>query len=99
MAVIFRSVVASCAIALVSLTGSAAVAQGTDPVWLDQLEAQIYQEFSCDANYFLNVREYRLGDSKVYEAKVQCVDGRQFDATRTGESAEFVIRACQPVVC
>jgi hypothetical protein len=74
-------------------------AQGTDPIWLDELKDQIYQDQSCDANYFLNVHQYELAGDKVYEAKVQCVDGRQFDATRTGESAKFVIKACQPVVC
>ena len=73
--------------------------QGSDPIWLDELKSQISQEYSCDANYFLNIHQYQLAGDNVYEAKVQCVDGRQFDATRTGETAEFVIRACQPVVC
>ena len=82
-----------------TVTTVSAQTQGTDPIWLDELKAQIYQDEACDANYFLNVREYMLGDRKVYEAKVQCVDGRQFDATRSGEYTPFVIRACQPVVC
>ena len=87
------------AAALAALNWSHATAQGTDPIWLKDLERQIYQDEACDANYFLNLHEYVLGNNKVYEAKVQCVDGRQFDATRTGEFAPFVIRACQPVVC
>jgi hypothetical protein len=74
-------------------------AQGTDPIWLDELKVQIEQEESCNANYFLNINKYDLAGDKIYEAKVQCIDGRQFDAVRTGETAKFVIKACQPVVC
>lgn len=85
-----------CGLAMVS---TSALAQGSDPLWLDELKAQIFQDETCDANYFLNVREYELGGKKVYETKVQCVDGRQFDATRTGEGERFVIKSCQPVVC
>ena len=77
----------------------AATAQQTDPVWLVPLERQMEKEWGCDVNYFLNHQEYQLGNNKIYEAKVQCVDGRQFDASRTGERASFVIRACEPVVC
>ena len=76
-----------------------AVAQQTDPVWLVPLEQQMEKEWGCDVNYFLNHQEYQPGNNKIYEAKVQCVDGRQFDASRTGERASFVIRACEPVVC
>ncbi len=83
---------------IVGIMQSASSGQ-TQPIWLDELKAQIYQDEGCDANYFLNLHEYTLGSDKVYEAKVQCVDGRQFDATRTGEFSLFVIRTCQPVVC
>ena len=76
-----------------------ASAQQTDPAWLVPPEKQTAVECSCDVNYFLNMHSYTLGNDKVYEAKVPCTDGRQFDATRTGETAPFVIRACQPVVC
>ncbi|MEP1205765.1 MAG: hypothetical protein ABJM29_12180 [Rhizobiaceae bacterium] len=85
--------------ALIAMSLATANAQQTDPPWLKDLEVQIENEQGCDTNYFLNLHEYTLGNDKVYEAKVQCVDGRQFDANRTGEFAPFVIRACQPVVC
>lgn len=85
--------------ALMAFSSAPVSAQNTDPIWLDHLKVQIYQDKGCDANYFLNLHEYVLGNDKVYEVKVQCVDGRQFDATRTGEFSDFVIRACQPVVC
>ena len=85
--------------ALIGLNVQSAIGENNDPIWLNALEKQIYNEMACDPNYFLNLQEYVLGNDKVYEAKVVCVDGRQFDATRTGELAPFVIRACQPVVC
>ncbi|NKB53158.1 MAG: hypothetical protein GKR97_13205 [Rhizobiaceae bacterium] len=94
-----KFVVANAIAALIAGTLSSAFAQQTQPLWLGELKTQIYQDEGCDANYFLNLHEYTLGNDKVYEAKVQCVDGRQFDATRTGEFSLFVIRACQPVVC
>lgn len=94
-----KSVSLVAAASVLALVSTSALAQGSDPLWLDELKAQIFQDETCDANYFLNVREYELGGKKVYETKVQCVDGRQFDATRTGEGERFVIRSCQPVVC
>lgn len=71
----------------------------TEPIWLDDLKKQILEQEGCDANYFLNVHQYEMAGDEVFEAKVQCVDGRQFDATRKGRLHLFVIRACQPVVC
>ena len=87
-----------CGLAL-ALSAHPATAQQTDPAWLVPLEKQMMDEWSCDVNYFLNMNQFQLGNNTVYEAKVQCVDGRQFDATRTGDTAPFDIRACQPVVC
>lgn len=71
----------------------------TDPLWLDDLKVQILADENCNPNYYLNIAEYKLGDDLIQEAKVVCVDGRQYDATRTGEFSLFVIKACQPVVC
>ena len=82
-----------------AMVSTSVLAQSSQPIWLDELKAQIFQDETCDANYFLNVREYELGGEKIYETKVQCVDGRQFDATRSGENERFVIKSCQPVVC
>ena len=93
-----KSILKYAAVALVVVFQTQAYAQ-TEPVWLDEIKAQIYQDETCDANYFLNIAEYRLGDELIQEAKVVCVDGRQFDARRTGEFSRFTIKACQPVVC
>lgn len=93
------AVVCLCGLMLAMTIPVLSFAQGTDPAWLDELKVQIEQDENCDSNYFLDVQEYSLGGTKVYEARVQCVDGRQFDAKRTGRNAPFVISACQPVVC
>ncbi|MEP0940692.1 MAG: hypothetical protein ABJH20_03085 [Rhizobiaceae bacterium] len=93
-----HSILKGAAIGLVALLQTTAYAQ-TDPIWLDELKAQIYQDETCDANYFLNIAEYKLGDDLIQEAKVVCIDGRQFDAARTGEFSRFIFKACQPVVC
>ena len=93
-----RSVLKVFAVILIALFQTTAQAQ-TDPAWLDELKAQIFTDQNCNPNYYLNIAEYKLGDDLIQEAKVVCVDGRQFDATRTGEFSLFVIKACQPVVC
>ena len=93
-----KPILAAFAAAQLVLLHATALAQ-TDPAWLDELKTQIQLDQECNPNYFLNIAEYRLGDDLIQEAKVVCVDGRQFDATRTGEFSLFVIKACQPVVC
>lgn len=79
-------------------TGTAMAKPG-DPIWLETLKIQISRQEACEASHFLNVQEYELGGSKVYEARVQCADGRQFDASRTGDNSEFTILSCGPVKC
>ena len=93
-----RAILTAFAAAQITLFQATAQAQ-TDPVWLDELKSQIMADQGCNPNYYLNIAEYRLGDDLIQEAKVVCIDGRQFDATRTGEFSLFVIKACQPVVC
>ena len=45
------------------------------------------------------MREGELGTSRYYEARVQCVDGRMFDASRTEPEEKFTIRPCGVAVC
>ncbi|MCB1386001.1 MAG: hypothetical protein KDJ80_08680 [Nitratireductor sp.] len=49
--------------------------------------------------YFIRFEERELGGSKTYFARLQCVDGRQFDATRIGEDAEFRASLCEIQTC
>ena len=40
-----------------------------------------------------------LGGLAVYKARAQCVDGRQFDASRKEGETSFDIQACTAEVC
>ena len=88
------------AVALVlGLGTSSSMAQSTDPAWLVDLGMQLRSELECEPNVYVNMREGKLGTNTVYEARVQCVDGRMFDATRTEPDKTFTIRACGVAVC
>ncbi len=76
-----------------------AAAQSSDPDWLDALRQQLASDEQCEVNYFLNLHEGQLGTNKYQEARVQCVDGRMFDASRTEPEEEFMIRPCGMAVC
>ncbi|WP_419909882.1 hypothetical protein [Hoeflea sp.] len=88
------AVMASCMVPITS-----ALSQSSDPAWLDDLGLQLQAEEECAVNYFLNMREGQLGTSNYYEARVQCVDGRMFDASRTEPEEKFTIRPCGVAVC
>lgn len=76
-----------------------ALAQTSDPAWLDELNYQIRIDKQCEVTYLVRMSESRLGDSIAYEARVQCLDGRMFDASRIGESLPFTFKACEQQVC
>jgi len=91
---------ALCATLAWSVAGvSPLLAQSSDPAWLDDLRRQLAVDEACEVNYFLNMREGRLGANTYYEARVQCVDGRMFDASRTEPEKTFMIRPCGMAVC
>ncbi len=81
------------------LAVSAAYSQSTDPAWLDGLSHQLAAENQCRVDYYINISEGRLGGLNTYEARAQCRDGRQFDASKTEPDEKFVIRPCGTVVC
>lgn len=81
------------------LSASGAMAQSTDPAWLDDLGMQLRSELECEPNIYINMREGVLGTNKVFEARVQCLDGRMFDASRVEPDESFTIRACEVAVC
>jgi len=93
---IFRA--SACALSL-ALSAAIAMAQSSDPAWLDDLSMQLRSELQCEPNLYVNMREGKLGTNTVYEARVQCIDGRMFDATRTEPDRTFTIRACGVAVC
>lgn len=83
---------------LPSLT-SFSTAQTSDPAWLDTLNFEMEREQECEVAYYIRTKEGMLGTRKTYEARVQCVDGRQFDATRVGEDDDFEIKSCEVEAC
>ena len=86
-------------VAISTIVAATAFAQSTDPAWLDDLGMQLRSELECEPNLYINMREGQLGANKYYEARVQCLDGRMFDATRTEPEETFKIQACGMAVC
>jgi hypothetical protein len=74
-------------------------AQSADPSWLDDLKFQIEGQKQCKIVYLIQVREGELAGQKTYHARVQCEDGRMFDADRIGELDTFKFQACEQQVC
>lgn len=85
-------------------TNLAAFAQTTtgndkNQPWLDLITEQMATEKQCDVGFFVYFREGTLGGMSTYEARVQCVDGRQFDATKIEPAIMFEIKECAVTVC
>lgn len=81
------------------LAPACALAQTDNPAWLEQLEEQIAAEEQCEVGFYIFVNEEKLGGRTVHEARVQCVDGRQFDASRSEQDPKFTISECGTRVC
>lgn len=75
------------------------VAMAADDDWKKQLNEQMSADKQCSVQYMTNVRETTLAGQASITARVHCSDGRSFDATRLGSSAQFDIRDCEPQVC
>lgn len=86
-------------VAALAFSASAACAQSSDPAWLDNLSIQLAVEHDCAVEYYVNIKESELGGRKTYEARAQCRDGRQFDASLTEPEKEFTIKDCGVQVC
>ena len=74
-------------------------AQSSNPAWLDSLNYQMEYEEACEVAYYIRIKEGVLGAEKTYEARLQCVDGRQFDANRVGEWEDFTVTECEIQTC
>lgn len=77
----------------------AAAAQSENPAWIETLNFEMEKNHECEVAYYLHIKEGELGAQKTYEARLQCVDGRQFDASRIGEEGEFTAKLCQVQTC
>lgn len=89
--------VAAAAVMIFATTG--AMAQSADPAWLDKLSDQLAAEEDCAVEYYVNISEGELAGRKTFEARAQCRDGRQFDASRTEPEEKFAISECGVQVC
>ena len=87
------------AAAAMIFAASGAMAQSTDPAWLDTLSDQLALEKDCAVEYYVNISEGELAGRKTFEARAQCRDGRQFDASRTEPATAFTIEECGVQVC
>ena len=78
---------------------STSFAQSTDPAWMDELRVQLIVEKQCEVRFFINFREKQKALGIEYEVRVQCEDGRFFDASRAATDTQFKIEACDRVIC
>lgn len=91
---------ANSTIAGIAMTCSIALAQSTNPAWLDEVTVQLALEEQCNVGYFISMKETELAGQLYFEARAQCEDGRQFDAVREGRIQPFKITKCkETVVC
>jgi hypothetical protein len=84
---------------LLALSPLPVLAQSSDPAWLDTLNFQMEHDKDCEVSYYIRIKEGVLGTQMTYEARLQCKDGRQFDATRVGDDEDFTIKECEIQVC
>jgi len=78
---------------------SVAFGQSGNPAWLDDLGFEMERLEDCEVAYYLRIEEGELAGKPTYEARVQCVDGRQFDASRVGDDEEYEISECDTQTC
>lgn len=75
-------------------------AQSNNPAWLETLSEQLALEQGCEVTYYIFLKKNELAGRMFYEARAQCLDGRQFDGARDGETMPFKISLCEQVaVC
>ncbi|MFZ2102308.1 MAG: hypothetical protein WAU86_17260 [Oricola sp.] len=85
--------------AVLGFSAGAVSAQSSDPAWLDALSSQLAVDQDCAVEYYLNIKEGALGGRRTFEARAQCRDGRQFDASLVEPADAFTIKECSVQVC
>ena len=50
-------------------------------------------------SYYMQMKEGEIGAVRSQEARVQCSDGRQFDAERIEPALDFHIKLCDIQLC
>ena len=89
----------SLALAGMLMLAAQVAAQTSDPAWFDKVSAQAAEKLGCDVTLFISSRESELGGQRTFEVRIQCADGRRFDASRVEPETEFTFAACNTQVC
>ena len=92
-----KAVIALAVAAIAALSVVTAPAEELEEDWLDELMLQLAIEEACDVVHLFSFREDRIDSNILVEAKVQCEDGRTFDASRLEPAERFDIRICDIV--
>lgn len=69
------------------------------PTWQSVLALQLKDEHRCDLDKVLFDRDVEVGDRIAKEGRARCLDGREYDFSRSSAHESFDIRLCQPTVC
>lgn len=64
--------------------------------WEQNLADEILIMEDCEVSFLTQVVERQVEGRRVVMAKVHCIDGRTFDATRDDDFAAFEFRICEP---
>lgn len=81
------------------MLSSQVTAQSQNPGWIEDLEYELAAKQECEVAEYLGINEGKIGSRYFYFAKVKCVDGREFDASKTEPQEEFEIRICEVQSC
>ncbi|MCB1420140.1 MAG: hypothetical protein KDJ74_14525 [Notoacmeibacter sp.] len=72
---------------------------GEEAPWEGDLRQQAGDKLGCQVEYLLNVRSGTIAGKPTVEARVQCSDGRRFDAYRVEPETDFQFHACDTQTC
>lgn len=69
------------------------------PEWQRTLNAQMLGKHDCEVNYLSNLRLGVKDGQETVSARVHCMDGRNFDVSRSGGDKPYKVEQCGPVAC
>jgi len=70
-----------------------------DARWRTVLKDQVKTARNCDLAKVLTYSELKIGDEIAISGKISCVDGRQYDYSRSRPHQNFEFHLCEPSVC
>ena len=90
---------------IIAFGGGSLPATGADEAlteggpWRIVLDQQLKAEKGCALSEVLTYHELPLGDALTVDARISCIDGREFNVSRERPHQKFKIELCQPSVC